>query len=535
MEFDIKAISFDADVYDVRKALELVLHGPDLHDPNHPENKGRKPNFEVVLGESPAGRIHNGTGILRVTNFVGNNLHRWIRDANENKIFVKGRALRLFRTSRRVSPLVKQQLEKALYVDPEKEKQRNTVERHAGLVHPRIAKVQFGVWYRQPNSPPNHGRAFSIEYERDFLSQSEAYLSVVYEHKLIRIEVGISPSLVEPQIYLIIHSTQIGQRETEEYKYTILVKFSSIRKLGIGNDDFGQPCKRLSLCLKILTTDYRTVIVFDLRVPPVFERQGFNAREPRDGQRNNHRTRDHLSALNDAHAHIAPYAHHLRIVLFEQVGLDEFREICHRVECQPRPVRVARVYADKFQFFEKNKLYHVERWIKTLDWNVAFQIEACLRGDLLTPHDLLFTLRDAIERVVRDYGSSASQLLRTFSLELQKRKGAEMPSSCLARVCAEKPDMKPLQPFPGQFFCHHVIITPSQILLEGPYATQSNRVIRHYQDHSPAFVERFLRVEFCDEDHLAYRWDREVDGSWFVQRRVGAVLRAGFELAGRSF
>jgi hypothetical protein len=27
MEFDIKAIDFDADGYDVRKALELVLHG----------------------------------------------------------------------------------------------------------------------------------------------------------------------------------------------------------------------------------------------------------------------------------------------------------------------------------------------------------------------------------------------------------------------------------------------------------------------------------------------------------------------------
>ena len=200
MEFDIKAIDFDADVYDVRKALELVLHGPHLYDPNDPRNNGRKPNFEVALNESPAGWIHNGTGILRVTNFVGNNLHRWIKDSNEKKIVVKKRALRLVRTSRPVSPLVKQQLEKALYVDPEKERQRKSIESQASQVRPRIAKVQFGVWYRQPNSPPNHGRAFSIEYERDFLSQSEAYVSVVYEHKLIRIEVGITLSFAEPQL-----------------------------------------------------------------------------------------------------------------------------------------------------------------------------------------------------------------------------------------------------------------------------------------------------------------------------------------------
>jgi hypothetical protein len=132
-------------------------------------------------------------------------------------------------------------------VGPEREKQRKTIESQAGQAHSRIAKVQFGVLYRQPNSPPNHGRAFSIEYEHDFLSQSEAYISVAYEHKLIRIEVGVTPSLAEaaePQLYQTFYSTQIGQRETEEYNYTILVKFSTIRKLGTGNDDFGQPGKR---------------------------------------------------------------------------------------------------------------------------------------------------------------------------------------------------------------------------------------------------------------------------------------------------
>lgn len=240
MEFDIKSIDFDADVYDVRKAVELVLHGPDLYDPNDPKHKGRKPNFEVILNESPAGRIHNGTGILRVTNIVGNLLHKWIRESDRNKISVKGRALRLFRTSRKVSQLVKQQLDKALYVDPEKEKQRKTIESQVREVRPRISKLQFGVWHKPQNS---HGREFSIEYERDFLSNSEAYVSVVYEHKLILIEVSTILALAEPQKYLIFCFTEIGQRETEENNYLILVKFSSIRKLGIGNDDFGLPCK----------------------------------------------------------------------------------------------------------------------------------------------------------------------------------------------------------------------------------------------------------------------------------------------------
>jgi hypothetical protein len=155
----------------------------------------------VVLDESPAGRIHNDTGILRVTNFVGKNLHQWIRDSNGNNIFVKGRALRLFRTSRKVSPLVKQQLETALHVWRRKSRDNPTL------------YVPLNCSTATP--PPNYGRAFSIEYEREFLSQSEAYVSVVYEHKLTRIEVSITQSLAEPQLYLTFYSTQIGQRSTE--------------------------------------------------------------------------------------------------------------------------------------------------------------------------------------------------------------------------------------------------------------------------------------------------------------------------------
>ncbi len=48
---------------------------------------------------------------------------------------------------------------------------------------------------------------------------------MVHEHKLIRIQVGITP---EPQVYLTFYSTQIGQQETEEYNCMILIKFSSI-------------------------------------------------------------------------------------------------------------------------------------------------------------------------------------------------------------------------------------------------------------------------------------------------------------------
>jgi len=188
MEFELKWIDVDADIYDVRKAIQEVIHGPELYDPNNKDNKGRTPNFEVVMGISPAGRIHNGTAALRLPGGLGQKLFKWYRESDEHRIVVKGRPLRIFKTYNPVPPDVKQVLEKALYIDPELDKRRTRIEDRAHSVRLRIAKVQFGVWYKPSNSP-GAGRSFSIEYERDFISQSAAYLYVVYEHKLIRVDV----------------------------------------------------------------------------------------------------------------------------------------------------------------------------------------------------------------------------------------------------------------------------------------------------------------------------------------------------------
>jgi RNA-dependent RNA polymerase len=202
------------------------------------------------------------------------------------------------------------------------------------------------------------------------------------------------------------------------------------------------------------------------------------------------------------------------------------------------------------QFFSQLNLCHVQRWIKTMDWKVAFQIEAYLRWGFLNTHDLLSTFQTRIEQIVHDYGAEASEVLRQFSVALKERKDLKVDESlsgCLTRALekyhtAEKRRTakkchaaKRLQRAQDHISCHHVIITPSRILLEGPYPTQSNRVIRKYQKHDPTLAEHFIRVEFRDEDHLAYRWDGDVDGTWFLQQRVGGILRQGFELGGRAF
>ena len=173
-----------------------------------------------------------------------------------------------------------------------------------------------------------------------------------------------------------------------------------------------------------------------------------------------------------------------------------------------------------------------------MDWKNAFQIEAYLRCGLLNTRDLLVTLQKPIEAAIQYYGTESNEFLRYFNVALKERttkKTDEDLKECLERVRKAHANIKPLRLAPGHISCHHVIITPSRILLEGPYTTQSNRVIRSYIDHDPALAERFIRVEFRDEDRLSYRWDGDVDGTWFLQQRVGGILRHGFELGGRAF
>ena len=240
MEIELRYIDLDADVYDVRKAVAAVLHGPDLYDPNDRENKGRVPNFEIVMDTDPAGHIHDGKAILRVGSKLGHQLIKWNRESEENNIVVNGIPLEVFDLLKTVPRDVKLYLERALYIDPDQDRLRAHIEEQARQVRLRIAKVQFGVWYN-PSNTRGQRRAFSVEYERNFISNSAAYIYLVYEHKLIIINVSAT-LLPRKQVYLTSLLTQIWQRKTELI-YTICVKFSTVRKLGISYDKFGQACE----------------------------------------------------------------------------------------------------------------------------------------------------------------------------------------------------------------------------------------------------------------------------------------------------
>jgi len=109
-------------------------------------------------------------------------------------------------------------------------------------------------------------------------------------------------------------------------------------------------------------------------------------------------------------------------------------------------------------------------------------------------------------------------------------------SSCFNSVEQEfkkQGDMLSLIPDDGSYYQSlHVIITPTTMFLNGPYPERSNRVIRKYASENH---ENFLRVTFRDENHLQYRFDREVDGPRFIRERVGVFLKNGLKIASRAF
>lgn len=193
MKIELKGIDREADIYDIYDGVALVLHSPELYDPNDRIHKGRKPNFEIVLGESPAGWIHNGTAFLLVSDAVGRRLFLWLCASPNNIILVgnSSRALRAFKTNHEVPPEVNYRLEKVHYIDLRKAKEREEIEDQAREVRLRIARLQFGVWYTRPESN-SHGRTFSVEHEREFINQGAAHLTVEYERRLICIDVSAS-------------------------------------------------------------------------------------------------------------------------------------------------------------------------------------------------------------------------------------------------------------------------------------------------------------------------------------------------------
>ena len=185
--------------------------------------------------------------------------------------------------------------------------------------------------------------------------------------------------------------------------------------------------------------------------------------------------------------------------------------------------------------FAQSQLDRLARLLGRTDWKVAFQFESLLRNNHLHVSDVVYIhtkrLAALYERFDADEGCadshhSVAQTLKYLVEQLQNRPQSETVNQCIDRVMMV-PKSSSFDPVAakmatgGMFLCHHVTFTPTRLMLEGPYVTQSNRVIRQF----PGFEHYFVRVDFRDENRTRFKLSFDVDGKPILNERVGDILK----------
>jgi RNA-dependent RNA polymerase len=181
MELNISQIDTKASKWDVTRAIAAVLHekpGPPFFE--YGGSPGRKLNFKVALNEGPSSLRNNGTGLLTVpSEKVGHKLLGWLRKPR-NRICVLGKPIKLREAKTRPSPYRIMTLEKAPYVEPNKEERLEKLEAALKEVLDST-EVQIGTLSAGRCSQPNL-RKFWIEY-RDSYAQGQRLARLKFEWK----------------------------------------------------------------------------------------------------------------------------------------------------------------------------------------------------------------------------------------------------------------------------------------------------------------------------------------------------------------
>ncbi|KAJ3896699.1 RNA dependent RNA polymerase-domain-containing protein [Lentinula edodes] len=500
MEIYMRYIPYQVDKWEVITALANILHNNPFEQPR----PDRKLNFTVHLFRHDGGAvgIHNGTGILRLPfRKIG---ERFLKHVKQYPVKIHGKKITFGDKHSTPTDQETAMLQKAPWVDPEKEKDREwrvlELEQGPGL---RVVTLQFGVLFQNPKARPNESRAYSIEWEKEYASKGQAWLKFEYDHKLLKIEVG--------------------DRLSENFGSNIVLYFASISKIAVGYE-YGN-----------------AFIIFDTYTPPFFEEADFyrtTSGNERD-DKNNLRFKRRIGSVerHETHARVAPFAHTLRLLLpsnNQSDGSDvisKFRDLC-KIAQMETTIRLAKVEAAGWKFFSVDRLREWDAYTAKCDWPVAFQLESLLHNGFLHTKEIM-AMAPRLETLCKEHGSDyVGELLRRYpqSLSDPNRPTNDTPIQCLERALGEFTRFKEKIHSSGIFSCYRVIVTPTRMILEGPYATDSNRIVRQYS----GYEDHFLRVAFSDENRLQLRWDRKFDGRSFLEERIGGLLK-GFKLAGRRF
>ncbi|KAG9048827.1 hypothetical protein FS837_011910 [Tulasnella sp. UAMH 9824] len=487
---------------DVIYAIQGVIHQPPFHD-----GIGRPPNFSVQLDRDLTDEFeHSGTGTLTIADeLVVAIFISMYGDPNRPRLNTASdwdQGELTFSLGPPPPVDLIQELQNSPFVDPrvaQGRQARSTALNTTVSLH----SVQFGWLCRD--------RRFSVEWHADFpiISNLPADNTPSLRFNADSNEIWIS---------LAGASTDYGTA-----KAMVVTRFSRIEAIMVDTAEPATPG-----------------ILFTFLYPPALEyhevTRNFQGQETV-------RRRSRLTTFSTSHTRIVPYTlFAMRVTCASQTHMEEFQRMA-RAASLPRLTDPVPSPVVRRSLFSANALDRIDVWLNTLPWSVAFQALSILNAAALDPIELL-NLRPRIEALVSDadFGvAKAGQVLQDFGSKLKDPATLISDDGSIVE-CFEsvKRDLRrasfssgsPTRN-PGVVNCYHATVTPTRILLNGPFLDQSNRVLRLYPNHQ----EYFLRVNFTDEDDLQFRWERKfkAEGALFVKDRVGGVLEGGLNIAGRHF
>lgn len=397
-------------------------------------------------------------------------------------------------------PEMVNRLRQTPYVDPIKEDQQLKLAAEFRTRLIRVSLLQFGWECRDG--------VFSIEFERP-----------CYDRARLRFDGETR------QFRLRLHEC--------DDNIVVAIRASQVSGISVGTD----------------LPSMKPAIFFSLFYPPTFESEPptnvaledfFDMSDMTFPRQNGGPSRWRLSAIDHEHE---PYSEFtslsMRIVCETDACVSNFRWICRQAHIPIHEQDFPVLYRE---IFDLDVLDSFQDWLSTLPWAVAFQTDALLRAGILDPLELLH-LAPHLEKTYEKYGIAwTAALIRHFGNEARDpswyrrpRHVGSAPSDALMDLftrCRNTFSQPPIQDTQEETFdCYHARVTPTRVLLDGPFPERSNRVMRHYN----GYTDNFLRVSFVDENRLQCRFDRDVDAHKFIQERYGTFLLDGLTVAGRHF
>ncbi|KAI0325538.1 RdRP-domain-containing protein [Cubamyces sp. BRFM 1775] len=507
MEIALSDLNYTATKWDIKRALAKVLHQPPFHYPE--SHKARPINFEVILNDGPGSLPNDGTAVLVLPDRAfGERFFKWAICPN-NRVRVCGRKVWLERQEKRPPNWRIEVLHKTPFLDPMLEAEREEILDRVKRLDIILDAIQFGVYYRREDDLPSAHRRFSNEYEIRRADTFSGRLCLDYTRRILRIEMGNSV--------------------TEDTSTHIAIDVSNIRKIGYG---VNQAARQYYVCL-------------DLYNPARFEHYEMYRSYGKE-KRDHKGFRERLTSLDGAHESIKQFAYQMRLVLNE-ASSSALKELCQEAGIT-RPAKI-QVDVQNCGFFRPETMEAVREWIENFDLPVAFQLEALLYNGLANTGDL-WDLRADIEALYEEDRMFTADVLRHFHEKLASKARGETKHrnegvvACFKSTVEadragslededtdrQEDESTELRGNSSAIKCYHVVVTPTRILLEGPFDTQSNRVVRKYCEYRDYFV----RLAFREEDRMNFKWP-DKHGRAPIKERFIDVLKNGVRIAGRLY